>query len=121
MTRRSRIATYIVGGIAALLIAVVIGAILIARTQRFKEFVRTKIISVTEEATGGRVELNSFDFDWRHLRARMTDFVIRGTEPAGSAPLFRARSIELRLKLFSGLKKAVDLQYLGVDQPSANV
>src|ERR1043166_2049273 len=121
MNRRSRILTYIAGGIAALLISLVIGSILIIRTQRFKDFVRTKIISVTEEATGGRVELHSFDFDWRHLQAKITGFVIHGTEPRGAAPLFRAHSIELRLKLLSGLKKAVDLQYLGVDQPSANV
>ncbi|MGH9615038.1 MAG: hypothetical protein ACRD4P_18390, partial [Bryobacteraceae bacterium] len=83
--------------------------------------VRTKIVSVVEDDTGGKVDLKSFNFDWRQLRARLDGFVLHGTEPPGSAPLFEAKSIELRLKLFSGWTKAIDLQYLGVDQPAADI
>ena len=106
---------------AAFFVVILIAAFFTVRSYWFHNFVREKIISATEEATGGKVELASFDFDWHQLRARITGFVIHGTEPPGSAPLFQASSLELRLKLLSGLKKAVDLQYLGVDRPSANI
>ena len=35
--------------------------------------------------------------------------------------MFRAQTIDLRLKLLAGLKHAVDLEYLGVDHAAANV
>jgi translocation and assembly module TamB len=105
----------------AFVVVVFIAAFLTVRSYWFHNFVREKIISATEDATGGKVELASFEFDWHRLRARISGFVIHGTEPPGSAPLFQTRALELRLKLLSGLKKAVDLEYLGVDRPSANI
>ena len=47
--------------------------------------------------------------------------MLHGTETQEDAPLFQAKTIELRLKLLSGWKKAVDLDYLRIDWPSANV
>ena len=122
MTERGKRILRIVGlSLAGLILAVVVAAILVVRTDWFRAFVREKIVSVTEESTGGKVDIGSFDFDWTHLRATLRDFVIHGTEPAGVKPLLRARLIQLDLKLFSGLKQVVDLEALKIDQPQANV
>ena len=121
MTRRSKILTGIAVSVAGLIAIAVLGVILVIRTEWFSNYVREKIVSLTEESTGGKVDLKSFQFEWRQLRAELHGFVIHGTEPAGSAPLFEASSIVLRLKLLTGLKKPIDLEYLGVDKPSANI
>ncbi len=74
MTRGRRIALWIGGGLLGLIAVVVVGAIIVVQTDWFRQFVRDKIIAVTEESTGGKVDIARFDFDWTHLRATVTGF-----------------------------------------------
>jgi translocation and assembly module TamB len=121
MTKPARIATIVALSIAGLLAVVFVAALIVVQTSWFRNFVRDKIIAVTEESTGGKVDLASFDFDPWHLRAVAHGFVIHGTEPAGAAPLFQAKTIELDLKILASLEHTVDLRQLIVDQPAADV
>ncbi|MGI8958823.1 MAG: translocation/assembly module TamB domain-containing protein [Bryobacteraceae bacterium] len=120
MTKRKRIFLTIAAAVAGLVLVLIVAGILVVRSAWFANFVREKIIAAAEESTGGKVEIASFQFDWTHLTARIRNFVLHGTEPAGSDPLVTIRLLELRLKLFTGFKKAVDLQYLGIQQPQVN-
>ena len=45
----------------------------------------SEIVSTVETATGGRVEVGAFRFDWTHLRAEVGAFTLHGNEPAGKA------------------------------------
>lgn len=119
--RKKKILIWIGAGIPALFVVLIIAAILVIRTAWFANFVREKIVAVTEESTGGVVEIGSFQFDWMHLTARIRNFVLHGTEPKTADPLARIGLLEVHLKLFAGLKHAVDLQYLGIDQPQVNL
>lgn len=119
--RRKKILIGVGIGIPALLLVLVVASILVIRTAWFSNYVREKIIATTEESTGGVVEIGSFQFDWMHLTARIRNFVLHGTEPKGSDPLARVALLEVRLKLFAGLRKAVDLQYLGITKPQVNL
>ena len=74
-----------------------------------------------QEGTGGKVEIASFNFEWRAMHATVTDFVIHGTEPQGFAPFVRAGRVELSLRLLTSLKHMLDLAYLGVDRLEANI
>ncbi len=121
MTRKKKILSIIAASIAGLILLVIIAALVVVQTPWFRNFVRDKIISTTEESTGGRVELARFDFNPWRLEATLDGFVLHGTEPASAPPLFQARRIQLGLSLFSGLKKIIDLRYLTVDEPKANV
>jgi translocation and assembly module TamB len=121
MTHRAKVWTWAGSLLLGLLIVLAVVSIQVLKSSWFEGYVRSKIVSVAEESTGGRVELGSFQFDWRHLRATVQDFVLHGTETPPNAPLFEAKRIELRLKLLAGLKQAIDLEYLGVDHPAANV
>ncbi len=121
MKRRSKIALWIAGAIAGVLVLLVVAAIIVAQTPWFRNYVREKIIAVTEESTGGKVDLASFDFDWTHLRATMRGFVLHGTEPAGAAPLLTAQEVVVDLKLFASLHQYLDISALTVDTPRANV
>src|SRR5437868_3560252 len=100
MTRPMRILRNVAIGLGAFVVLLVIAAIVVVQTDWFHGFVKEKIIAATEEGTGGTVELGSFSFDWRHLRAVVTGFVIHGDEPADAAPFVRADRMELDLRLF---------------------
>ena len=105
MTRGRKIALIVLGGLAALVLVVIVGGIIVVQTPWFRGFVRDQIVQSVEDATGGRTEVGAFSFDWKHLRAQVRDFVIHGTEPPGSAPLFRARLLQVDLQAADRLEE----------------
>jgi translocation and assembly module TamB len=119
VSRRKRIALYALGGGAGLALLLAAAAVLVVRSDWFFEKVRAKIVSTVEVATGGRVEVRAFRFDWRRLRAEVDDFVLHGTEPADKPPLFRAVKVAVGLKIVSLVRRDVDIEYLEVDRPAA--
>jgi len=121
MSRRRRIALMVAAALAGLALVAIVAGILTVRTQWFRDFVREKMIAAIETGTGGKAEIGAFTFDWTSLRARVENLVIHGLERPGEAPLFRARLVEVDLKLLSGFKKAIDIRRLLVDAPHANV
>ncbi len=121
MSKRKKLLLTIAGFLAGLFLILLIGSLLVVQSAWFSNFVRQKIVAVTEESTGGVVEIGAFEFDWTHLTARIRNFVLHGTEPTGSDPLARVALLEVRLKLFSGLKKVVDIRYLGIERPQVNL
>ena len=108
-------------GLAALILSIGITAIVVVQTQWFRNFVKQKIIATTEDAVGGKVDIGSFNFDLRHLRVVVTNFVIHGKEPSTAAPLVSAARIEVDLRLLSSFKNIVGVNYLGIDRPAVNV
>ena len=84
MTWRRRIAWFAIG-LVTLLLLLSVAAVLVIQSDWFFNQVRLKLIATIETATGGRVEIGSFHFDWRHLRAEVRDLVIQ----APSLPVSR--------------------------------
>lgn len=121
MTKPWRIARNIGIAVAALVILAIVAAILVVRTTRFQNYVKRQIVTSIEDTTGGRAEIGSFNFDWRHFQVVVTDFVIHGNEPANIAPLLRVPRVQLDFRVFTSARRLLDITYLGVDHPEANV
>ena len=120
MSRGRKILAIVLGSMAGLLLIVFVGFLIVVQTPWFRGFVRDKLISSVQDATGGRVDVGGFEFHPRHLRADVRDFIIHGLEGPGEAPLFRAKLIEVELKLFSS-GGPVGIESLLVDTPQANL
>lgn len=121
MTKRKKLLFVMGAWIAGLLVVVLAAAIITVQTPWFANFVRQKIIATAEDATGGVAEIGAFELDLAHLTVRIRNFILHGTEPRGSDPLLQVKMLELRLKLFAGFKKTLDLRYLGIEQPQVNL
>jgi len=121
MSRRARIFRNIAIGLAACFIVVVAAVLVVSRTQWFRYFVKQKIIAAAEDGTGGRAEIDSFAFDPLRFRAVVTGFVIHGNEPAGAAPYLSARRAEVDVRLLTSIHHVLDVAYLGLDSPRANI
>lgn len=117
MMRRSRMILIAGGAALGLILALAVTGVFVLRSAWFREQVRERMVADAEKATGGRVEIGSFDFDWSTMTARVNGLVIHGTEPAGSPPLLRVRTVTVVLKIVSMLKRSVDVQSIAVDQP----
>jgi translocation and assembly module TamB len=98
-------------------VALLLAGVVLVQTAWFKNLIRQRIVSVVQRATGGRVEIGSFSYNWHNLTADVKPFVLHGTEPASAPPLFRADKIEIGLKIISALEKKVDIASLIVESP----
>ncbi|HUI55431.1 MAG TPA: translocation/assembly module TamB domain-containing protein [Bryobacteraceae bacterium] len=114
---RKRIAWTLAGSLAGLLLAAAMAAIFVVQSAWFYGKVRGRILETLETATGGRVEIATFHFDWRRMRAEVTSLVLHGTEPAAKPPLFRANSVAVGLRVVSFLERDVDISYLEIVGP----
>src|SRR5580698_5316040 len=117
MSRPSKIIAFSLLGAAGLALAVLAAGLITLRSGWFKNRIREKIVSVTERATGGRVEIGRFSYDWRDLTAEVAPFVLHGTEQASAPPLLRADKIQIRLRIISLFEKKVDIESLVFESP----
>ncbi len=104
-------------GVAALVVIAGVAVVFVLQSAWLYDKVRQNIIGTVETATGGRVDVVSFRFDWKQMRAEVRGFALHGTEPSDKPPLFRAGSVVVGLKLVSILRRDVDIQSLTVSDP----
>jgi translocation and assembly module TamB len=119
--RRWKLIGKIVGALAALLVLLALVMVLTLQSPWFFNKVRQRIVSTVETATGGRAEIGAFHFDWKHLRAEISDFTLHGTEPAGKPPLLHAAKVAVALKIISIWERDVDIQSLDVASPNVHL
>jgi translocation and assembly module TamB len=119
--RFGRIALRITAGVAILLAAASIAAIMVFRSGWFHERVRERIVYELHKATGARVDFGSFAFDWTHLSATAGPIVLHGREAATEAPLVSIKSVVLGLRVISMLERKVDLSSLRIVQPTVHL
>ncbi len=121
MSRRRRIAIRSLGVIMGLALLISIGGVAILSSDWFRDKVLRRIVNETERATGGKVDIGSFNYDWRSLTTEVAPFVLHGTEPAAEAPLFRAEKVKVGLKIVSLFKRDVDIDTLVISGPKLNL
>jgi translocation and assembly module TamB len=117
VSRGRRWALWILGMGAFALLVFSLTLVLVVRSPWFYDRVRRAIIETVETATGGRMEIGSFSFDWHSLRAEVRSVTLHGTEPAGKPPLLRAEKVAVGLKVVSLFRRKVDIAYLEVTAP----
>jgi translocation and assembly module TamB len=111
-----------VAGVLVLLLMVVVGGLLFyASTQHFANNVRQRVISVLEDATGGRVEIKSLTWNLRHLAVEVDDLTIHGLEGRGELPYAHVDRLFARAKILSLLNAKLGLDFLEVDRPAIHL
>jgi translocation and assembly module TamB len=124
-----RVLAWVAGSVVALVAVLMGGLAIYSTTDDFQHRVGGEVVSVLENATGGRVELGHLRFSLWHLAVEVDGLVIHGTEPAGEAPYLSAAKILLRIKINtfvshsvgSGAQSHVGLSYLRVEQPHVHL
>jgi translocation and assembly module TamB len=117
------------GGALALVILLVGGITWVTATAYFQRRVGREIVTVLEDATGGRVELRGVRFSLWRLKIEVDGLVIHGTEGPGEAPYLSAEKVEARAGISSffshatgaGLRSHVGLKLLRVERPQLHL
>src|SRR5271167_719035 len=89
------------GALLLLVVALVVGLLFYASSAHFSNQVRQKVISVLEDATGGRVEINSLHWNLRHLSVEVNGLTIHGLERRGELPYAHLDRLYGRVKVLS--------------------
>lgn len=119
MKRMKRIALWTLAGLAALVLLATVAGVLIVRSDRFHQYIQQTIVEQVERATGGRVELAGYSFDWHNLTAQVRGLVIHGKESPAEPPLLQVGSATLGMRIISVLETKIDLASLRVERPQA--
>jgi translocation and assembly module TamB len=83
--------------------------------------IRRWIVHGLENATGGRVELQSISIQWLALRTTLKGLVIHGSEPAGTLPFFSAAEVRAGLRIDSFWGRRVSLGELFIKDPEVHI
>ena len=90
-------------------------------SNAFRDVVRRRVVAELEQITGGRVELQSFDWKLFRLRFEARGLTIHGREESGQAPYLHADSIAGHARFSSFFSRQVDLSSLAVDHPVIHI
>ncbi len=116
-----KVALLTLAAVAALALLCLVAALIVVRTSWFHEMVRERMVREIEDATGGRVEIGSYGFDWHTMTVTVRNLVIHGTEKPEEAPFARADLIRIGLRVISVLEKRIDLDAVFLQRPQVNV
>jgi translocation and assembly module TamB len=119
MRRPWKIVIGTLGVLLVIALVAIVSALYVARSGWLREKVRERVVAEAERATGGRVEIGKFLFDWTTLTAEFDQFVIHGTEPAGSPPLLKVEKLSVGFKIISLMKQDFDILFAHVESPQA--
>jgi translocation and assembly module TamB len=109
------------GALLVLLVLVISGLLFYASTPHFSNQVRQKVVSVLEDATGGRVEVQALRWNLRHLSVEVDGLTIHGLEGPGELPYAHVDRLYARAKILSFIDAQLGLEFLEVDRPSVHL
>jgi translocation and assembly module TamB len=109
------------GALALMLVLALVWAARYVESLQFHERARRFAVARLERASGGRVELQSVNWNLPHLEFELAGLQIHGTEAAGEAPLLRVERARAWLKWPELLAGRLALHELEVLHPLAHV
>jgi uncharacterized protein involved in outer membrane biogenesis len=80
-----------------------------------------KIIEQTNQATGGRTQIEAFDFELSTLTAHLDGVVLHGNEPPAARPLLEVNKLTVGLKIQSVFRHKINLSELRIEHPVVHV
>lgn len=115
--RKWRVLLVSLTAFSVLIVLLACASLYVSQTSWFRRQVRSHIISAIQRASGGRVEMKAFHYDWRSLTAELSGFVLHGSEPPGAPPLFRADRIRIGFHIVSLVRRNIDLESIVIEAP----
>ena len=101
-----------------LLIVVFLGAAAwYMTTDSFQAYVRSRVVSAIEKATGGRVEMGTYHTIPFRLQAEIRDLTVHGLEAPGEVPLAHVDRVVARINVISLLETSFGFKFIALDHP----
>jgi translocation and assembly module TamB len=106
--------------LASLLLASVISLGLYLRSNAFRDLVRRKVIAELELVTGGKVEIQSFNWKLSKLEFEARGVTIHGLEKSDQPPFIHADRVAGQGRIISLLGQQIGLRSLTIEHPEVH-
>ena len=103
--------------LGVLVFAGAVGGYLFLKSHSFQEYALRTIVQETNDATGGRAEIRTLDFELSTLTAHLYNITLHGSERPDQAPLLQVDKLTVGLKIQSLVHRKITLDELLVDHP----
>ena len=107
--------------VAALAALLAVVFMVLAATGVLDGWMQAGIVGRIEDATGGKVQLKTFRFQWTALKAELGGLTVRGNEPEDTPPLFQAERIVADVSVVSLFSRKIALDEILVERPAVQV
>lgn len=107
--------------VAAVVIVAFVGGYAVLHSGAFHRYVLAKITQQAETATGGQVQVKSFNIHPSSLTASVYGLIIHGTEGPEELPLLTIDEVSVRFKIISLLQRKIGIQAIAVRHPVAHL
>src|SRR5882672_4574532 len=101
--------------IGVILLGLLAGLAIYLNSDSFRETVRGKVVAELERMTGGKVEIQSFDWKLSQLQFEVRGLTIHGREAAGELPYAHADRVSVGLTIISFFSRKVALRQVAID------
>ncbi|MFZ0631838.1 MAG: translocation/assembly module TamB domain-containing protein [Acidobacteriaceae bacterium] len=115
--RAARILLHAFGWTLYLILLLIGGLLWYVNSASFKHHIRTVVIAELEKSTGGRVDLQRFNWRLTHLEFEADNLTIHGLEGPGQIPYAHIDRLFVRLQILSFFRAKIGLNYLEADHP----
>ena len=112
---------WIGGAMAAFILIVVIGALLVQQSTFGHRYILAKMIQAGEKSSGAEISIRNFEIRWIPLRLSLQDVVVRSREETTAPPLATLPEVQIGLSWDELLHKKIDLTELVLDRPAVNL
>jgi translocation and assembly module TamB len=116
-----RVMEWIATVVAILLLLVVLGGYIALRTPQFHHYVLATIIEHGQQATGGKLEIENWDFHLAPMVIDLYGITLHGTESPGQKPLFTAEKLTVGVNAHGLFRHQLHLTELLLEHPVASV
>ena len=106
--------------VSALLCLAAAGSVVFLRSAWLRERIRSEAVAQIERATGGKVELGGFRFDWRARTIHITGLTLHGTENSGP-PLLSIERASAELQIISYFTRDLRIGRTMVESPRSHL
>src|SRR3954447_2310597 len=83
----------ILGAMVLVLLLIAVCGLMYVSGDSFRERMRQNVVSMVQQATGGRAELKSLEWSLTHRTVELTDLTIHGREGEKEAPFLHVDKI----------------------------
>lgn len=103
--------------LGVLVFAAAVGGYLFLQSRSFQEYALRTIVHQTNDATGGRAEIRTLDFELSTLTAHLYNITLHGSERPDQPPLLRVDKLTVGLKIESLIHRKITLNELLIEHP----
>ncbi|HXY09821.1 MAG TPA: translocation/assembly module TamB domain-containing protein [Terriglobales bacterium] len=119
--RQKQVIRWVGTVVAILVLLAVVASYIVLKTPQFHQYVLANIIEQVQRTTGGKLEIENWEFHFSPMVVNLYGITLHGTEGAEQRPLLQAEKLTVGVSTRGLLRRKLQLTELLVHHPVASL